>query len=66
MLYVILVMLLPALFGIGWGLAELVRRSGFKGFIFGFEFHKREEQRQFSSDVHFAKSSRSIVRSRHD
>jgi hypothetical protein len=58
-------MLLPALFGIGWGLAELVRRSGFNGFIFGFEFHKREEQ-QLSSDVDLAKSSRSIVRSRHD
>ena len=40
MLYVVFILLLPALFGIGFGVAELIRRSGFKGFIFGCEFHK--------------------------
>ena len=62
MLYLVLILLLPALFGIGLGVAELVRRSGFKGFIFGLDFHKPDEQRQLSSDDGLAKSSRSVQR----
>lgn len=69
MLYVVLILLLPALFGIGFGVAELIRRSGFKGFIFGCEFHKPQELNESSQTLPIAtreNNSRSILRSRHD
>lgn len=64
MLYFLLILLLPALYGIGLAIAELVRRSGFQGFIFGFEFHRRDDRQQLSSDDSLAKSSRSVMRNR--
>jgi hypothetical protein len=69
MLYLVLILLLPALFGIGFGVAELVRRSGFKGFIFGLEFHKPQEVNESSKTLPIGttdNNSRSLLRSRHD
>jgi len=43
MLYVVLILLLPALYGISLGVAELIRRSGFRGFYFGCTFGKPSE-----------------------
>jgi len=68
MLYVVLILLLPALYGIGLGVAELVRRSGFKGFYFGCEFGKPEELKDSSQalPLHTTENTRSLLRSRHD
>ena len=54
MLYVVLILLLPALFGIGFGVGELIRRSGFKGFIFGCEFYKPQELNESSQTLPIA------------
>ena len=48
MLYIILIMLLPALLGIGWGLTELIRRTGFKGLKMELEFHQPQELNESS------------------
>ena len=45
--------------------AVILRLSGFKGFKMELEFHKPPELME-SSDVHLAKSSRSLLRNRHD
>jgi len=69
MLYLVLILLLPALFGIGFGVAELVRRSGFKGFIFGCEFYNPQELNESSQTLPIGRTetnSRSVFRSRHD
>ena len=68
MLYVVFILLLPALFGIGFGVAELIRRSGFKGFIFGCEFHKPQELNESSQvlPTRTTENTRSLLRSRND
>jgi len=68
MLYVVLILLLPALYGIGLGGAELIRRSGFKGFYFGCEFREPSELNESSQTLPLqtTENTRSLLRSRHD
>jgi len=68
MLYIILIMLLPALLGIGWSLTELIRRSGFKGLKMELEFHQSQELNESSQVIptRTTENTRSLLRSRND